>query len=163
MVNNTPEYSTSLSSLLQTSPSLTTWKPSPAMVKTLELVLENPELRLSIAKISEQVGVTKSAIYRWFKECPKFVEAWELVPKAMLRLHTPQAMGALIKKASEGDVSALRLFFEIRGLKSYHVVEAGNTNEPQEPIKYSPQETAEILKVLQAAQKNLETHEDQNP
>jgi len=72
-------------------------------------------LQRNISVIAMESGVSRGAIYLWFKDDPEFKKAWDDIPREMLGNHMPGIYSALVKKCEMGDVQAIKLAMELTG------------------------------------------------
>lgn len=90
------------------------WVPSDKQHAVLEAARE-VGLQRNISVIAMESGVSRAAIYVWFREDPDFKAAWDNIPREMLGNHMPGIYSALVKKAQSGDVAAIKLAMELTG------------------------------------------------
>lgn len=72
-------------------------------------------LQRSISAVAIEAGVNRVTIHKWFRDDPDFKAAWEDIPNKLLSNHLPGIYAALIRKAVDGDVQAIKLALEVTG------------------------------------------------
>ncbi|MBP3600309.1 MAG: hypothetical protein J6J30_04425 [Clostridia bacterium] len=77
-------------------------------------LLVNPDCNLSIKEMCEQVGVSRNTFYRWQKE-PAFHGYVNFLIDSYTDSELANAWKALIRRATNGNTEALKLFFELKG------------------------------------------------
>lgn len=92
----------------------TEWTPTEKQLLVLEAAREIG-LQRSISAVAVETGVSRQTIYKWFKDCPEFKAAWDDIPHKLLSNHLPGVYAALIRKAIDGDVQAIKLALEVTG------------------------------------------------
>ena len=76
--------------------------------------LANPEFDGNISALCKEMCVARSTLYRWYDDA-NFVGYVEWLISRYSDSELPNAWRALIKKASTGNVEALKLYFELKG------------------------------------------------
>ena len=72
-------------------------------------------LSRNIKKLCSEARVSRVTFYRWFNNSEGFRDALAALPRILLAKHLPGCYAALIKQAQTGDLSALRMVFEMVG------------------------------------------------
>lgn len=82
-------------------------------LKTIELLMdiENPRTKKQVAN---EVGVSERTLYNWFKD-PRFLEALNRYADEFIRRSKFLINRQLLKLASEGDIQAIRLYYDLIG------------------------------------------------
>lgn len=93
----------------------TEWKPSPKQQAVLEAA-HGQGVNRTISAVCQEAGVDRTSFYKWMREDPGFVKAWDAVWYGTVRRHLPGAIQALAQKAQEGDVPAIKLLTELAGV-----------------------------------------------
>ena len=93
----------------------TEWKPSPKQQAVLEAA-HGQGVNRTISAVCQEAGVDRTSFYKWMREDPGFVKAWDAVWYGTVRRHLPGAIQALAQKAQEGDVPAIKLLTELAGI-----------------------------------------------
>ncbi len=86
------------------------WKPE--KVLAIEMLVMNPSMPKS--KIADEIGVTRDAVYKWFKD-PEFVEIFYEKYMISFGAKLPSVLQSMIKEAETGNVQAGRLVLEHSG------------------------------------------------
>ena len=88
------------------------------MVIAAEL-LANPDLLGTKAEIAEKAGVTPRTLYRWLRN-PDFVAIVNSIVSQYADAELSMVWKALCKRIQDGDIQAIKLYFELRerGLQS---------------------------------------------
>ncbi len=92
----------------------TEWTPTDKQLLVLEAAREIG-LQRSISAVAVETGVSRQTIHKWFREDADFKAAWEDIPQKLLSNHLPGVYAALIRKAIDGDVQAIKLALEVTG------------------------------------------------
>lgn len=94
---------------------VTAWLPSPLQVKFLTTAIES-EGKPSISSLCEEAGVSRQTFYEWLKNDPDFKLKWEGLWQELLAGTFSTVVKSLVARAQGGDVAAVRLITELRGL-----------------------------------------------
>lgn len=90
------------------------WIPSTKQIALAHLLV-NPESRGTKEKKAEEAGVTYKTLWVWMKD-PNFVAYLNRLIHQYTDAEIAEVWKALIRKAKIGDVSAIKLFFEMKGM-----------------------------------------------
>ena len=85
-----------------------------AKKRALADLLCDPECKMSITDMCYAVGIARSTYYSWL-ESDEYREYLESVIRRYTDGELPNVWKALVKKASHGNVEAIKLFFEMKG------------------------------------------------
>lgn len=83
------------------------------MVVAAEL-LANPDFSGTKSDIAEKAGVTPRTLYRWMRN-PDFVSLVNSLVTQYADAELAMVWKALCRKIQDGDMQAIRLYFELRG------------------------------------------------
>ena len=86
---------------------------------------KNPKL----SNIRKEIGISKSTFYRWLRD-EKFSEIAEEENDVNTEEHMHEVEVTLLEKARQGDVRAIKLFFE-----RYEAVKESKKKTPEQLIK----------------------------
>ncbi len=86
---------------------------TPEQLKAIEM-MATPGEKMTIVRISQEVGVSERTIYRW-KQQPEFIAAVNNLAYELLRGKLPEVYDALIEKAVEGNTKAIELMLKYAG------------------------------------------------
>jgi hypothetical protein len=92
----------------------TEWTPTDKQLLVLDTAREIG-LQRSISAVAIESGVSRITIHKWLREDADFKEAWQDIPNKLLSNHLPGIYAALIRKAVDGDVQAIKLALEVTG------------------------------------------------
>jgi len=92
----------------------TKWIPSPKQANVLKVAGEIG-LQRTISAVALEARVNRTSIYKWLWHDPGFKNAWDSISLNMLGNHLPGIYSALVRKAVDGDVSAIKLALELAG------------------------------------------------
>ncbi|WP_083821086.1 phBC6A51 family helix-turn-helix protein [Acetonema longum] len=90
------------------------WTPRPELVRVTEMLL-NPDDRRSKAEKIKAAGLTEQVFYRWMKD-ERFVNYLNKQIDKYTNSEINEVWKALVRKCKIGDTSAIKLFFELKGL-----------------------------------------------
>lgn len=94
------------------------WTPTEQQAKVLAEAVR-AGYRQSVRRVAMRAGVPPRTVYNWLGSAAGsdagFQQAWAKLWPDAVKLHVPGAMAALVKRAREGDVSAIKLLLEIGG------------------------------------------------
>ena len=112
----------------------TNWSPSPKQLAALETAKEIG-LQRSISAVALESGVSRASLHDWLRDDADFKKAWESIPEQIITNHMPGIYSALIRKAIDGDVQAIKVALELCGKYSptQHIIHSG---DGKNPIKY---------------------------
>lgn len=84
--------------------------------KQLEVaeMLANPSIEMNKTQICEKADVSRTSFYEWLKK-KEFVDYVASLVDKYTDSELSSVWKALIKKCENGDVSAIKLFFELKG------------------------------------------------
>lgn len=99
-------------------------------VKLAELLADPEDKRSKKAKI-EEAGVTRKTAYAWFKD-PEYISYIESLVDTYTDAHLADVWRSLTKQCIRGDVSAMKLFFELKGRYRQKVEHTGKDGGPIE-------------------------------
>lgn len=88
------------------------WVPTGKQAKMAELLLNPDDRRTKKAKY-ESIGLPERTFYRWMKDELKYVNG-QLEHYSDSQLH--EIWQALIAQCKRGNIQAIKLFFEVKGL-----------------------------------------------
>ncbi len=77
-------------------------------------LLVNPECELSVTAMCDKVGVSRTTFYNWQKDSD-FAGYVEWLIDSYTDSELANAWKALIRRATNGNTEALKLFFELKG------------------------------------------------
>lgn len=86
------------------------WKASPRQERLVELLLAGK----MVTEACETIGITRQSFYGWRKN-PNFLNYFEQRRREVASSRTPRVDIQLFAKVLEGDVAAMRLFYEVFG------------------------------------------------
>ena len=84
------------------------------MIKVAEM-LANPDFQASKTEILEKAGVPRSTFYRWLRENQEFTDYISELVEKYTDGELATVWKALTGKCQSGDVSAIKLYFELKG------------------------------------------------
>lgn len=90
------------------------WQPHAKQIKMVELLL-NPEDRRTKEKKCEEVGIAFTTLWRWMKD-ERFVDYMNSQLEKYTNGELPEVWKALIAQCKRGNVTAIKLFFEMKEL-----------------------------------------------
>lgn len=76
-------------------------------------MLASPEWSGNISQLCEEIGVSRTTYYRWLDDA-QFKEYASMLVEKYADSKLSGVWKALIKKAETGDLSAIKLFFELQ-------------------------------------------------
>lgn len=89
-------------------------------------MLANPEFTGTNKDIYEAVGISHDTFYKWIKDNSIIEHAENLINK-----YTDSELGAvwkaLLRKCKNGDIPAIKLYFELKGKYGSNKVQSTNT------------------------------------
>lgn len=88
-------------------------------------LLANPEVCLTPDQLCEQAGIPKADLYRWLAE-DEFKEYIGCLIESFAEAELINVWKAIIKKAAGGDVSAQKLYFELKNKRNQQNTESGD-------------------------------------
>lgn len=91
----------------------TNWNPTDEQVRMAQ-ILADPSEQGTITEKCEKAGVSRSTFYRWMRD-PNFVEYVNSLIDEYTDAELSRVWAALTRKAIEGDIQAIKLFFEMKG------------------------------------------------
>lgn len=97
-------------------------------IRAIELLVAKPGITQT--ELSEEIGVARVTINRWFKD-PQFVEIFYEKYMVSFGSKLPNVLNAMVKEAEAGNVAAGRLVLEHSG-KLIKRVEVANNQSPFE-------------------------------
>jgi hypothetical protein len=134
------------------------WTPSEQQAKVLAEATR-AGFRQSVRRVAQRAGVPCRTVYNWLGkgtpgEDPGFKLAWSQLWPEAFKVHIPGIMAALVKKARDGDVSAIKLVAEMGG----HYVPKQETTHHHDVAQtirdsYQPKEPAEEQDDVQPPQR----------
>lgn len=86
---------------------------NPKQVKCAEM-LANPSVDLNKTEIINEVGISRDTFYTWLKK-KEFTDYVASLVDKYTDSELSSVWKALIRKCESGDVSAIKLFFELKG------------------------------------------------
>lgn len=92
--------------------------------------LANPDNQLSVSDLCVKQGVSRTTFYKWLK-IPTFVDYLNGLIDSFTESELSSVWKALIRRAKKEDVSAIKLFFEMKG-KYGDAAKSANPDKPQE-------------------------------
>ena len=96
-------------------------------------MLVNPEFEGSITDLCNKIGVARSTFYRW-RDDPDFCRYIDTMIDKYTDGELAAVWKALIRKCLEGNVQAIRLYFELKGKFG----QTGSVRElPDDPLSQS--------------------------
>jgi hypothetical protein len=146
---------------METPDKATEWVPSPKQASVLKAAQESG-LKRSITGVCRRAEVDPKTFYRWMKGDPGFRAAWADLWKSMADLHFPTAVSATIHKARAGDIPAVRLLAEMKGVLTKRVELTGKNGGPVRTIDMTKL-TVEQLDALIALDPEILDHVDTAP
>lgn len=90
-----------------------------AKLKVAEM-LTNPDYTGSISEICQSAGVSRNTFYRWMKE-PEYLAYIQEQIDSFTDYELSAVWKSLIAKCKNGDVQAIKLYFELKGKYSLKV------------------------------------------
>ncbi len=106
----------------------TDWVLTPRQAKVLDTAHE-AGLSRNISAICRDAGVSRRSFYRWLDEAD-FAAAWDGVWRGSIRRHLPGAVAALVARALQGDVRAIRLMADLAGVLKVRQEVTGHSGGP---------------------------------
>jgi hypothetical protein len=94
--------------------SRTKWQPDARQRRIVELLINPDDKRTKLQKL-EEVGVRKSTFYDWMKDS-RFLDYLNSQRDKYTDSEIAEVWKALVTKAKRGDISAIKLFFEMKGM-----------------------------------------------
>jgi Helix-turn-helix of insertion element transposase len=91
----------------------TKWNPTDEQARMAQ-ILADPSEQGTITEKCEKAGVSRSTFYRWMRD-PNFVEYVNSLIDEYTDAELARVWAALTRKAIEGDIQAIKLFFEMKG------------------------------------------------
>jgi hypothetical protein len=89
-------------------------------------MLANPEFAaLTLGALSGMLGIDRKTLYKW-RKIPEFQKYVDSIRKTIFENHRKAVDAKLFEKAKEGDVQAMKLFYELGG---FLVVAKGDEQE----------------------------------
>lgn len=89
-------------------------------------MLANPEFAaLTLGSLSGMLGIDRKTLYKW-RKLPEFQKYVDSIRKTIFENHRKAVDAKLFEKAKEGDVQAMKLFYELGG---FLVVAKGDEQE----------------------------------
>lgn len=73
----------------------------------------SPDFQGTVTELCAQVGVSRQGFYKWMRD-PTFLAAMADEVKRYTDSELPRVWKSLLRRCDNGDVKAIRLFFEIR-------------------------------------------------
>lgn len=107
----------------------TKWVPTPKQAQVLEAA-QKAGLNRTITAICKAAHVDRKSFYDWRQGDPGFVAAWDSLWDAIVRQHFNGAVTALAAKAQTGNIGAMRLMAEIRGVLKQRVEHSTKDDQP---------------------------------
>jgi AcrR family transcriptional regulator len=92
---------------------VTNFTPTDEQMKMAQLLADPSESR-TISEKCKKAGVSRTTFYRWMKD-KKFVEYLNSLIDEYTDAELSRVWAALTRKAVEGDIQAIKLFFEMKG------------------------------------------------
>ena len=89
-------------------------KLTPAQRKCADIETD-PNWDGTVCDLCEQIGVARSTYYAWLNHDEDYIAYREMMLRGFSDAILPKAWRALSMRCEAGDVSALRLFFELVG------------------------------------------------
>ncbi len=100
----------------------------PRQRKMLEAALKGG-INRTVGAVADECEIPRGTAYRWIRESEGFRTAWgTLIDESILR-HAPAVTAALADKAVGGDVSGMRLFYDLAGRLKSNTVTVSNRVE----------------------------------
>jgi hypothetical protein len=90
------------------------WVPRPELIEIANLLV-NPDDRRSKADKIKAAGLTEQVFYRWMKD-PRFISYLNNLIDKYTDAELPVVWKALMRKCAIGDVSAIKLYFDLKRL-----------------------------------------------
>lgn len=90
----------------------TKWNPTPRQKKVVELLI-NPEDQRSKTKKLAEAGVPRRTFYHWMED-RRFLDYLSQQVDRFTDGELPEVWSALVKQCKNGDVSAIKLYFEMK-------------------------------------------------
>lgn len=89
-------------------------------------MLANPEFSaLTLSSLAGMLGIDRRTLYNW-RRLPEFQKYVDSIRKTIFENHRKAVDAKLFEKAKEGDVQAMKLFYELGG---FLVVAKGDEQE----------------------------------
>nr|DAO88757.1 MAG TPA: Helix-turn-helix of insertion element transposase [Caudoviricetes sp.] len=82
--------------------------------RALAEMLCDPECKLSISEMCRSIGIARSTYYKWLAD-DEYSEYLDKMIDRFTDSELPTVWKALIKRASAGNVEAMKLYFEMKG------------------------------------------------
>jgi hypothetical protein len=96
------------------SESVSEWRPRAQLIAMAELLVNPEDRRPKSEKIIES-GLTERAFYRWMKD-ERYLNYINSLLDKYTNSELPGIWRALIRKCIMGDMAAIKLYFELKGL-----------------------------------------------
>lgn len=95
---------------------LTEWQPDIRQIKMVEFLVDPDDKRSKREKIAD-IGVSPTTFYEWMKD-KRFVDYMNSQLTKYTDGELSEVWKALMRKCKMGDISAIKLFFEMKGMYS---------------------------------------------
>jgi transposase-like protein len=83
---------------------------SQKQLRAIEMLI-NPEVSYTKEEIASCIGINSATLYRWLQDA-RFLEVLNQKAEELLGASKYRVLRALLKKIDEGDVQAMKLYFE---------------------------------------------------
>lgn len=100
--------------------------------KMIAETLANPDFTGTITELIKQVGVPRSTFYRWLEDEQYLQYINNLIDK-YTDSELPAVWKALVNQCKQGDVKAIKLYFELKGKYNLNI-KADLTTNYQNPF-----------------------------
>src|SRR3990172_13320105 len=104
------------------------WEPTIKQERFVEALLEGKLIK----EAAKHANICRDTYYKTWRKSPDFLAYLEQRRRQVASARTPRVDNELFKKIEEGDIGAMRLFYEVFGhLRTGQIVI--NSNQTQEP------------------------------
>lgn len=87
-------------------------------------MLANPDVDGTKTAISENVGVSRTTLYKWLKD-PEFIKYVDSLIDSYTDAELSTVWKALIRRCICGDTQAIKLYFELKGKYKQQIEHSG--------------------------------------